>query len=79
MSKTSKSIYVEVEYFYNGKHAKEVNIIKPVTDYSFWPHESVIARPGLNAVNIKLERPAYPDFPKNRNKSVGGNDAYLQT
>lgn len=76
MSKTSKSIYVKVEYFYNRKHAKEANIIiKPVSDYGFWPHESVIAQPGLNAVNIKLARPAYPGFPKNRNKSAGGNDS----
>jgi len=57
VDKTEKSMYVEVEYFYDNKHTNETNItLRPVSDL-YWTHESILAEPGHNTVNIKLAPP----------------------
>jgi len=64
VGKTEKSIYIEVEYFYDNKHSNETNIsLRPVSDL-YWSHESILAEPGQNTVNIKLA-PPYSKVPKN--------------
>jgi len=57
VGKTQKSIIIEVEYFYDNKHTDETDItLRPVSDL-YWPHESILAEPGKNTVNIKLSAP----------------------
>jgi len=64
VGKTQKSIFIEVEYFYDNKHSNETEItLRPVNDL-YWSHESILTEPGQNTVNIKLSAP-YSKKPKN--------------
>jgi len=64
VGKTQKSIIIEVEYFYDNKHANETEItLRPVSDL-YWSHESILTEPGKNTVNIKLSAP-FSKKPKN--------------